>query len=918
VPNSKNHYLLINLLSIALVIFILFISIAYTFLDKRTQSLKNEKYQDLLATYQKETSDLIQAKKEATLQLALALATNADVKSALLYDDPSILELKAFTAMLRHHTPFQNVWFQIIDKQGYSFYRSWTKKRKDYLLNARMDISEAMQNTTPMTTISTGKFDMTFKSMVPIFYEEELIGIFEVLTHFNSIAIKLRDNGGEPVILVDKRYKKQLKFPFTKRFVKEYYVANLDVNSSYLDYLNEHDIEKLIGIPEGFMVDVAQSKLILIHTLNDIAEEPMGYFIYFLPLENIDVSQIEKEKNSLLFILSASYLFIVMVLLFFYLRRSRQNVLKFNKALADQVSIKTYELNEQKLFLQEVIDGVSESLMVISKDYTILLMNAKARENYSELYVGDAKYPKCYEVSHQRAEPCDSKQHPCPLNECVENKISSRVIHNHEKNDGSAHFIEITSTPLFDDHGEVKAVIEIGHDITTHLKTQGLLKDQKLQLEHLAHHDTLTGLPNRLLFLDRLEHAIEKAKRSDFEIAVLFLDLDHFKQINDSLGHYAGDYLLKTIATRLSQKVRKVDTVARLGGDEFTILLEGCPSENDLIDIIEKINQEVSKVIIYKEHKLYSSVSIGMSIYPNDGEDVETLLKNADTAMYRAKDSGRNGYEFYEHEMGKRAVERVMLESAIRTGLENDEFFLEYQPQFDSRTDRIIGMEALVRWNHPTKGRVSPIDFIALAEESGLIIELGEKIFYMAAKQAHEWHEEGFEFGRIAVNLSIKQLKEKSLIDKITNILQETQCRAECLEIEVTESFIMENPDEAVARLKEIRDQGFVLSMDDFGTGYSSLSLLKKLPIYKLKIDQSFIRDIADDEDDKIITRTIIDLAKNMHLEVIAEGVEEVSQKEFLSVEGCFNIQGYLYSRPLDVEAMRALLSAGGFKSHRI
>lgn len=439
------------------------------------------------------------------------------------------------------------------------------------------------------------------------------------------------------------------------------------------------------------------------------------------------------------------------------------------------------------------------------------------------------------------------------------------------------------------------AVVIFDTDITELNATQN-------QLLHLATHDPLTGLPNRILFNDRLQMAIKKNQRKNEKIAVLFLDLDHFKQINDSLGHPIGDKLLIQVALRLQSLLRESDTIARMGGDEFNILIDALPLSDNLIDIAEKIIHAFKEPFSIEGNLLYTTLSIGIALSPDDGITTETLLKNADTAMYRAKNEGRNSFRFYANEMGDKAFERVVMENALRIALKENQFAVYYQPQVNIISHKWVGMEALVRWIHPTLGVVSPINFIPLCEEMGLIQELDFMVLENVVAQHALWLKEGLNAPKTAVNFSAKTLANRNIAKEVWAILEFYHCSAECIAIEVTESQIMRDPHEAVEILGEFKALGLEISVDDFGTGYSSLSYLKRLPIDKLKIDQSFIHDIPNDEEDMAITKTIIGLAKNLKLDVIAEGVETREQEEFLHKNGCELAQGYLYDRPLDTQ----------------
>lgn len=430
------------------------------------------------------------------------------------------------------------------------------------------------------------------------------------------------------------------------------------------------------------------------------------------------------------------------------------------------------------------------------------------------------------------------------------------------------------------------------------------------KFQYQAQYDKLTELPNRNLFIDRIYQAIKQSHRSHKKIAILFIDLDRFKSINESLGHEFGDSLLKEIALRLKHCIRETDSIARFGGDEFAIMIDEIDETSAIDDIVTTIIEQVSQVIKLNKQQLYITASIGISIYPNDGETPEVLLRNADSALYKAKDEGRNTFQYYTSEMTSKAFEHILMESNLRKALANHEFIVYYQPQTFGKDNRIFGMEALVRWQHPKLGMISPAKFIPLAEETGLIIPLGEEIFDIATKQIVQWMKDSSTNYRVAINLSVKQLQQTNIVEKLTKILKSNKCSPEWIELEVTEGYVMKNPELAINTLQHFSDMGVEMAIDDFGTGYSSLSYLKRLPINKLKIDQSFVRDLSVDEDDKAIVKSIIYLSKAMNLKVIAEGVETHEQKNFLQKQGCKEIQGYLYSKPVPADEMTKLLDS--------
>lgn len=429
------------------------------------------------------------------------------------------------------------------------------------------------------------------------------------------------------------------------------------------------------------------------------------------------------------------------------------------------------------------------------------------------------------------------------------------------------------------------------------------LKHAQARLDHQAHHDHLTGLPNRLLFENRLRTALDSARASEQLGAVLFLDLDRFKQINDSLGHPVGDQLLKAIADRLKAQLRGIDTVARLGGDEFIILLPSLHDAQAAEQVAQKLLSGFRAPFAIDDHEFFISASIGISLYPRDGTDVATLVKNADAAMYQSKARGRNRSEFYTRSLTFQVNERMAMEQELRRALERNELRLYYQPKLCLRSQGLVGAEALVRWPHPVFGDIPPDRFIPVAEESGLILPLGDWVLEEACRQLQEWQESGRGFGALSVNLAGAQLHQSSLLPRIGELLQRHALAPELLQLEITENFIMNQSGEALEILHRLKQLGVQLAIDDFGTGYSSLSYLKRLPLDVLKIDQSFVRGLPDDPHDLAITRAIIALGNSMQLTVIAEGVETKAQELCLAAEGCLQIQGYVVSRPLCAEA---------------
>ncbi len=447
-------------------------------------------------------------------------------------------------------------------------------------------------------------------------------------------------------------------------------------------------------------------------------------------------------------------------------------------------------------------------------------------------------------------------------------------------------------------------------------KTRALIKENEerraaeKRLQEISFYDTLTGLPNRTLFKNLLEQEFSRARRTNSQVVVFFLDLDRFKDVNDTLGHSIGDRLLQVVAKRLKYCVRDTDAIARLGGDEFAVILIDVEDHDGVVRVARRILEEISKMIPLEQHELNVGVSIGIAIYPDDGDNFETLTKNTDAAMYRAKECGRNNYQFYTAQMNEIALYHMAMEKDLRLALERNEFTIYFQPKVDLATDCICGMEALVRWNHQQRGMVSPGEFIQVSEKSGLIVPLGYWILKTACATTRTWIEAGYTDLRVAVNLSGRQLQEKNLIQAVRDVLAATGLAPENLELEITESMLMDDLEHAIQVMNDLRRMGVFISIDDFGTGYSSLSYLKKFPIHALKIDQSFVRELKSASDDAAIVSAIISMGHNLGLKVIAEGVETGEQKKFLKTMKCDQYQGYYRSRPIPAEAFIELLEA--------
>jgi len=564
--------------------------------------------------------------------------------------------------------------------------------------------------------------------------------------------------------------------------------------------------------------------------------------------------------------------------------------------LRDITSQREYEasLRENRNRLQAILDSAGDGIITINRLGMVETFNAAAETIFG--YAAEEVLGRNVAMLMTGA---DAEQHDDYINAYLYHGVS-RIINIGprevvaRRKDGATFPMDLAISQMR--LGEEVHFIGIVRDLSER-------KQAERALEYMSNFDPLTELPNRSLMRDRLTHAIHQAHRDDSRVAVLFLDLDRFKNINDTFGYTFGDTLLRTVAERLRACIREGDTVARLGGDEFVILLEGIHTDDNAGTVAGKILASLGQPMHIDEHEVVLTVSIGIALYPADD-----LLRNADTAMYRAKELGRNTYQYFTADMTRRAVSRMHLEQDLRRALEREEFELFYQPQIEVAGERVIGVEALLRWRHPERGLVSPGDFIPVLEETGLILPVGDWVVRRACEQAREWQLAGLTPLRVAVNLSALQFRESELCERVARHLEATGLDPRYLELEITEGLLVENIDATIRTLTQLHDMGLHLSIDDFGTGYSSLNYLKRFPLHTLKIDQSFVRDVTTDNDSAAIARAIIGLAESLRLKVIAEGVETAEQLEFMRREGCDEIQGFYFCRPLPTDELETWL----------
>ena len=474
---------------------------------------------------------------------------------------------------------------------------------------------------------------------------------------------------------------------------------------------------------------------------------------------------------------------------------------------------------------------------------------------------------------------------------------------------GKLLYLEVHKAPFHDKNGNILGTVGSARDITEMIEMKRKLVEQKNVLYHQAHHDLLTGLPNRLLFQDRLDQSLLKSKRSELHVALLFIDLDHFKNINDVFGHDRGDQVLQVIAKRIAHVIHDTDTLSRLGGDEFTLIVDNVKDISHIVTLSKRVLQAIEEPVIIEDTQHYVTASIGICSDCNKGITSSDMLKHADSAMYRAKERGRNTFEFYSEELTRKVLDKVLLETELRTALQDQKLDVHFQPKFNLITDQITGMECLIRWQHPDLGELSPKSFIPLAEETGLIVELDRWCYRKSIKQFKLWQDMGLLNNNVlALNLSIKHLEQADLFEFIHQLIIETGIEPGCIELEITETQMMENIKNIKGVLKKIEELGIRLAIDDFGTGYSSLAYLKQLRLDTLKIDRSFIKDLPGNEEGATIVRAILAMARGLKLNVVAEGVENQQQLDFLLNEDCDCAQGYLFSEPLSTKEMEELL----------
>ena len=612
---------------------LLIASIGYMLISSKNKALINERYLEISKNMETHLESLIKEKQDAILQMSLAMSQDQKIKDALLSKDKLNINLKEFSLKLKNNTNLKNIWFQIVDAQGKSFYRSFSNKTGDSLVKARSDIDKMIKDPQIITSISAGKFAISLKTMVPIYEDGLFIGMFETLSMFDSIIQKMQESNEHTIMLIDKSYKDQLVYVDRTKFIQNYFIVNDKADEKLLTYIKERSIEAVINCEDNSTICLSPHSLVSVYKLNDELGKPMAYFIMSYNIDEINLNDILQVRN-ILFLVFGALLFVGYILFLYF--QSKKNLIK--------------NLN---------------------------------------------------------------------------------------------------------------------------FKLEDLVKSKTKELTYLAHHDALTGLTNRFLFLEIVKNTIESAKRQSSTFSILFLDIDRFKDINDTYGHYMGDLLLKNVAKRLEGCIRAEGIVCRLAGDEFAILLKNV-DEGSVIAIVDKIIHSIGQSIELQNSVFNITISIGISCFPRDGSDVDILMSNADTAMYKAKEDGRDTYQFYDKKMSEPALKRVILEKNLKIALQKNQFEAFYQPQIDTSTGEIIGAEALIRWNSPELGFVSPADFIPVAEQTKLIIKIDLWMMRETMNQLMNFQKSGIDIKKLSLNISAKQLESKEMISDLKTILQET------------------------------------------------------------------------------------------------------------------------------------------------
>lgn len=834
----------------------------------------------------------LRANHEKIALTALYLSKNDTIKTALIKQNPKLIKFDSNLLKNDEFGSLGKVLVQVIDKNGNSFYRSWSSQTGAYVLNLRKDLKRFFLVPKVTNTLSVGQYNLSLKSIIPVFDGTTFIGAFEAIGLLNGVVLDMKRSNINTMILLNERYRPQMLSQSEQVYIGNQMLVSgsQEMKQSYIQNKLERALTK-----QNYFVDSLNNQFISSHNLINPQGNILAKAVFFTDLTPI-LSQ-NKPSVALFYAFIFGTFGAFWVLLF--------SVINYKKIRAKEDQILTMQYEVERLdhkmlnldrFWQTVMDRLNDSVIVVNRNQKNMLFNGAAKSLLRKRKYQDKGCAQCVQVQNNKLD-CPEHIEQCSIRDSFKLKKPVTTIEKIKVN-GLSKYYEFRATPTFDNLNNVEQVVEIGHDITEYVNAKQQLEEQKDSLNKLAFYDSLTTLPNRRLFSDRLQQAMNLSQRTEKGMALMFMDLDFFKQVNDTHGHEIGDKILIECAKRLKKSVRKIDTVSRLGGDEFTIIIEQFESREVVADIVQSILNIINKPFNVAGIDFYMTTSIGISLYPDDGQTMTDLIKNADIAMYQAKELGRNNYAFYNQEMTKKAVERINLENELRVAIEEHQFKVHYQPQFNLNDHTICGFEALVRWQHPTKGLLLPSNYIKLAEETGMINAIGEQVMLEAMSTISNWHQMGITKERMAINISAKQFANKKLLKTVQKNLYACKCLPEWVEFEITETAVMKDIGYATSVLTQLKMMGISIAIDDFGTGYSSLVQLKRLPIDKIKIDQSFIRHLPDNSDDLQITKTIISMAKGLKVATIAEGIENPQQSECIQIFGCSHAQGFLFCQP--------------------
>ena len=907
---SKN--LISKLLWSLLLLFSSFL-VAEIYFDERYQQEAQLRYEQTTTETDRLLNTVLQANHEKVSLEALYLSQDPTIKKALLNKDIRHLDFDKVFAQRNVFTTIKEAYVQLIDAEGYSLYRSWVDKKGDNIVQYRKDLQVFFKEPKVMNTLSVGLFDFSMKTIVPIYEGDRFLGAFEVIRGFAEVYDQLENADLIPLILVNPSYKSQLLNIDGSQYLNDAYVVKYPKDLRAVQAFIKKKLDQIALKKEFYVCEDTQFFVSFKHLYADDAS-PLATIYLFQPLEPIQLG-LSQPKLQIMGYLFGLFLAFWLTVLGVRLTQKYRLADKDISSLKTAVMTQKKALQTQNLFWQKVIDGLNEMVLVIRKSDNKTLMNKTAAKILPYRLNRKSDCALCALALFDENHTCPEIDDQCAIKQAYLQK--KEILSIEEIGiQGNEHFIEFRATPVLDKRNEVVEIIEVGHDITSYMHTKKELEQQKENLDEIAYYDTLTGLPNRRLFMDRLQQAISLAQRSKNKLVVMFIDLDFFKQINDTYGHEIGDEVLIAVAKRLKNQLRVSDTVARLGGDEFTVMLEQVPNTHVVIDLVNSILSAIREPLFIENHvientRFFLTTTVGISVYPDDGVDSQSLIKHADIAMYQAKEKGRDSYAFYNPSMTEKAMQRLDIENKLRLAIEHNQFEVFYQPQFDLHTNSLTGFEALVRWHHPDLGLVLPAEFIVIAEESGLIVQIGEMVMLEAMQSIAKWHKAGLTDKRMAINISAKQFANEELLQNMKWALKKTQCRPEWIELEITETSVMKNKVYAANVLNELKKLGITVAIDDFGTGYSSLAELKRMPIDKIKIDQSFVFYLPYDHEGAEITKTIIAMGQSLKMQTIAEGIENAEQVQFLQANSCGLAQGNFYSEPMSAAEIEARLEQG-------